>query len=274
MAYFKRAIELFRTQVLGMPPDPNARRPDPADNVPASQRPRGYTQSLLERFQLPQGRWPSGNTAGAAGQDFYNFLSNAVNAAAAAAAAVSDAAAGSGSGSGTDAAGREAALTSASASASMGPAVGAFPGGDLSASGTLVPPGIRGDAEKMTFLAAQRERLSLVLGVLDREAAQLRSGAAGTTMAVGDVEGLQAQAQADRPMTSHSGRSTGGLSKSRSEVDFEKIEAESGAEDNSVPNTESARATPAASVSGVGGSWFPWGWSASSSSDVGKNKSE
>ncbi|KAK7747481.1 hypothetical protein SLS53_001736 [Cytospora paraplurivora] len=267
VAYLKRAIELFRTQVLGLAPNPDAQRAE--SNVPASQRPRGYTQSLLERFQLPQARWP-GN-GGATGQDFYNFLSNAVNAAAA---AVSDAA------TRTDATGTAA---SASASDPSGPAVGAFPSGDLSASGTLVPPNIRGDAEKMTFLAAQRERLNMVLGALDREAAQLRSGSStpAAAAATGDVsdsnlDGLQPQA--DRPATSNSGRSTGGLSKSRSEVDFEKIEAESGAEDNSAHGVESAKATPSAAAAAAsgsgGGSWLPWGWSASSSSLAGKNKSE
>ncbi|KUI69416.1 Receptor expression-enhancing protein 2 [Cytospora mali] len=266
MAYLKRAIEMLRTQVLGMPPDPNAQRSDSSSAVPASQRPRSYTQSLLERFQLPQARWPG--SAGATGQDFYKFLSSAMTAAAS---AVSDKAAG------PDAAG---AATAASA-ASTGPAVGAFPVGDLSASGTLVPPNIRDDADKMSFLAAQRERLNLVLGALDREVAQLRSGAAtpaAVAAAAGSVSELSLdglQAQGDRPATSHSGVSTGGLSKSRSEVDFEKIDAESGAEDNSPQDAESARATPAASGSGAGGSWLPWGWSASSSStDVGKNKSE
>lgn len=281
MAYLKRAIELLRTQVLGMPPDPDAQRPDSSSSssVPASQRPRGYTQSLLDRFQLPQARWP-GN-AGATGQDFYKFLSSAVNAAAA---AVADRA------TGVDAAGAGSASAAAASSlSSTGPAVGAFPGGDLSASGTLIPPNIRDDADKMSFLAAQRERLSMVLGALDREAAQLRSeaatpsaaaaaaAAAGGDVSVMNLDGLQAQAAADRPTTSHSGWSTGGLSKSRSEVDFEKIEAESGAEDNAAQDSESARATPAASGpggSGGGGSWLPWGWSASASSDVGKNKSD
>ena len=252
VAYLKRAIELLRTQVLGMAPSPNAQRAE--STIPAAQRPRSYTQSLLDRFQLPQGRWP-GN-AGSAGQDFYNFLSNAVNAAAA---AVSDA----------SATGQAASSASAS-SAPTGPAVGAFPAGDLSASGTLVPPNIRDNAEKVSFLAAQRERLSLVLGALDREAAQLKSGAAaGAGVAESNLDVLQSQT--DRPTTSHSGRSTGGLSKSRSEVDFEKIEAESGAEDNAGQDAESAKGTPAASG---GGSWLPWGWSASSASDAGKNKSE
>lgn len=248
IAYLKRAIEAFRTQVLGLPPNPAAQQAE--SNVPASQRPRSYTQALLDRFQLPQAQW-SGNAGSTTGQDFYNFLSNAVNAATAAVVSTDNTA-------GSD---RKA------ASATRGPGVGAFPTGDLSASGTLVPPNIQGNADKMTFLAAQRERLNYVLSALDREAAQLKSGAATTPASEQEIslEGLQ-PGGGDRPTTSSSGKSTGGLSKSRSEVDFEKIEAESGAEDNT---QESAQATPAPS----GGSWLPWQWSASSS-DAGKNKSE
>lgn len=253
IAYLKRAIEAFRTQVLGLPPNPAAQQAE--SSVPASQRPRSYTQALLDRFQLPQAQW-SGNAGGTTGQDFYSFLSNAVNAATAAVVA-------SDSSSAADTAGSRKA-----ASASRGPGVGAFPTGDLSASGTLVPPSIQGNADKMSFLAAQRERLNYVLSALDREAAQLKSGAAAGEREV-NLEGLQpgGNGGGERPTTSSSGKSTGGLSKSRSEVDFEKIEAESGAEDNNTQ--DSAQATPAPS----GGSWLPWAWSASSS-DAGKNKSE
>ena len=248
IAYLKRAIEAVRTQVFGLPPNPAAAQAE--STTPASQRPRSYTQALLDRFQLPQAQW-SGNAGGTTGQDFYNFLSNAVNAATAAVVASDNNTA-----------------ESSRKAASASPGVGAFPTGDLSASGTLVPPNIQGNADRMSFLAAQRERLNYVLSALDREAAQLRSGAAATPTSEQEInlEGLQPSDGGDRPTTSSSGKSTGGLSKSRSEVDFEKIEAESGAEDNT---QESAQATPAPS----GGSWLPWAWSASSS-DAGKNKSE
>lgn len=248
MAYFKRAIEILRTQVLGMEPSPPAQAE--SSSVPASQRPRSYTQALLDRFQLPQARWPTNTGAtGATGADFYNFLASAVNAATSAA-------------TGAAATSPESKQSEANLSSSTGPGIGAFPSGDMTASGTLVPPSIRDNADKMTFLAAQRERLNLVLNVLDREAAQLRSTNASTLLDV-NMDGMQASASGlssgDRPATSHSGKSLGGLSKSRSEADFEKIEAESGAEDNTAQDSESARPTPAASS----GSWLPWGWSGS-----------
>lgn len=263
MAYLKRAIELLRTQVLGMAPSPESAAQSQSA-VPASQQPRSYTQALLERFQLPQG-WPVGsggannsngsNTSAAyGGQDFYNFLASAVAVAT-----------GGGSGSATAPTAGDPKTPFQGASADRG--VGAFPAGDLTASGTLAPPAMRDDpAAKMTFLAAQRERLSLVLSALDRETATLRavvaSGGAGPGAAADEME-------ISRPATSASGKS--GLSKSRSETDFEKIEAASDVEDN-----ESARPTPAAS----GGSWMPWGWGGGSSSSSGvgakedKSKSE
>lgn len=271
MAYLKQAIELLRTQVLGMAPSPEAAQSQSAEShIPATQRPRSYTQALLDRFQLPQGRWPSGANAGAAGQDFYSFLTSAVSAA-------------TGSASGGPAAAENANDSGVGPRSSLpfegAPAggVGAFPSGDLTASGTLVPPSIRDDAAKMTFLAAQRERLNLVLGALDREAAALRSSiasaATGAASPLSAQEGEVAGAigsnldggeddhiDNNRPSTSASGKS--GLSKSRSEADFEKIEAESDAEDNPAQDSGSTRATPAAS----GGSWMPWGWGTSVSS--------
>lgn len=273
MAYLKRAIEMLRTQVLGMPPSPET--PSASDNTPASQRPRSYTQALLDRFQLPQGRWP-GN-AGSAGQDFYNFLTSAVSAA-------------TGS---TNGAGGKEEPNARSNSLFPGGGVGAFPagggggGGDImTASGTLVPPSIRDDAAKMSFLAAQRERLNLVLTALDREAAALRSASPPTATAAAavplvspGVQGINldsvqstaaSSSSVDRPATSASGRS--GLSKSRSEADFEKIEAESDAENNPAQDSDSARPTPAATAGG--GSWMPWGWGGSAPAKEDKSKAE
>lgn len=241
MAYLKQAIELLRTQVLGMAPSPEAAQAE-SNTIPASDRPRSYTQALLDRFQLPAARWLPAGTNAAVGADFYNFLASAVTAATGAA------------GTGAD---KESSNTGASSAGA--PGVGAFPAGDMTASGTLVPPSIRDNADKMTFLAAQRERLSMVLSALDREAAQLRSsGATSPSVAKDDnFDGLTIPSSSnDRPTTSASAKS--GLSKSRSEADFEKIDAESGAEDD----IETARPEPNRS-----GSWFPWGWGGAAAKD-------
>lgn len=269
MAYIKRAIELLRTQILGMAPSPESQARAADSNIPAAQRPRSYTQALLDRFQLPQGRWPGSGSAGTPAQDFYNFLAGAMSAATGASAGKEN---------------EDLSISSAPGGGDAAP--GAFP--DLTASGTLVPPSIRDDAAKMTFLAAQRERLNLVLSALDREAASLRSGSSGATSPLQqqlqpediNLDGVQTPSSdllsdnnSNRPATSASGRSgRSALSKSRSEADFEKIEAESDAENNPAQDSDSARPTPA--VTGAG-SWMPWGWGAGGAAKDGeKSKAE
>ncbi|KAH8808556.1 TB2/DP1, HVA22 family-domain-containing protein [Xylogone sp. PMI_703] len=103
-------------------------------------------------------------------------------------------------------------------------------------SGSLIPSTIRGE-ERVTFIAAQRERLSVLLSALDREAAAIQSG--------GGPRGTS-----ERPKSALSG-----LSKSRSETDFEKIDAESGSEGENA-NRHGHRDS--------GGAWLPWGWSGTS----------
>ncbi|KAJ9142354.1 Protein YOP1 [Pleurostoma richardsiae] len=230
IAYLKRAIEVLKTTVLGLPPDPNAAAAEA--EVPAAQQPRSYTQALLARFQLPEARKNGGTgTGGAAyaGQEFYNLLAGAVSAASA---AVSHATASS------------AATTTAGGPSSKT---------DMTASGALIPPDIRGTSEKMSFITAQRERLSIVLSALDREAAQLQSS---------EKAGSDSPSEEEEPAQ----RPASGLSKSRSEADFEKIEAESGAEDVD-DGSGSRKGTPAA-TSGSGG-WLPWGWGSSASPGAG-----
>ena len=226
LAYIRQAIEYMRTQVLGMPPS----EPSPAATEAVASQ--SYTQALLARFSVPAARWTGAAGAGNAGADFYNLLAGAVSAAAG------------------SSAGR--------------------PGDDMTASGNLIPPNIHGTGDKMTFIAAQRERLNFVLSALDREAQQIQrddalrtsqdrarprtlsmsyDGAAAASAAEDDDEPTQ------RPPSGLSMWSA--LSKSRSEADFEKIEAESGAEDESAVRR---RNVESAGSSGGGGSWMPWGW--------------
>ncbi|KAK0644037.1 TB2/DP1, HVA22 family-domain-containing protein [Cercophora newfieldiana] len=226
IAYIKRAIEYLKTNVLGLPPSP-----EPANAAAASgpQSAQSYTQSLLSRFNLPAARWPgnAGAGAGATGADFYNFLASAVSAAAGAA----------GSAGGSRSA----------------------PGADLSSSGaTLVPDSIRGAAARMSYLHAQRERLNTVLFALDREASQLQSEDAQARAAGVNLDA--AEALSTRSLSAGSGLS--GLAKSRSEADFEKLEAESGAEEEMDDGTSVRRRGGTPSASGSGGSWMPWAWGA------------
>ncbi|KAH7040911.1 TB2/DP1, HVA22 family-domain-containing protein [Microdochium trichocladiopsis] len=200
LAYLKQAIELFRTRVLGLAPSEVAQE----DQRRASEAPQGYTQALLARFSVPAARWAA-NNAGSAGHDFYNLLAGAVSAAAGSA-------------------------TGGSSSSTSAAARGA--GGQSS---TLIPQNIRDAQEKITFIAAQRERLNFVLGALDKEAAEIEKSRGGYARG-GDLrpssislDGTTPDNEASRPPSG--GSVWSGLSKSRSEVDFEKIDAESGAED-------------------------------------------
>ena len=212
MTYIKQAIEYLKTNVLGLPPAPQAA----AASAPQQHTAQSYTQSLLARFNLPAAGWSANNNARS---DFYSFLSSAVSAAAGAAGASSD-----------------------------------FPRDSTnlsSSTSTLIPDSIVGPAARMSFLQAQRERLSNVMFALDREATQLQSQ---------EAEGahLRApEAPPSRTLSEQSGLS--GLSKSRSLGDFENLDAESGEEDGNESSGVRHRATPLAS----GGSWMPWGWGGS-----------
>ncbi|KAB5566279.1 TB2/DP1, HVA22 family-domain-containing protein [Coniochaeta sp. 2T2.1] len=139
--YLKRAIELLRTNVLGLPPSPPSAA-SAADVGQAGQGQAGqgqsYTQTLLARFSLPAARWGGKDALGGTGaSDFYNLLASAVGAA-----------------------------TGASSSSATQPESG------------LVPDNIQGASAKMSFISAQRERLALLMTALDKEASQLQNEAA------------------------------------------------------------------------------------------------
>ncbi|OTB14579.1 hypothetical protein K445DRAFT_62768 [Daldinia sp. EC12] len=221
IAYIKRAIDLLRTQVLGMPPQEVEQ-----EETRAAAAPQGYTQALLARFSVPAARWAANNT-GATGQDFFNLLANAVG----------------------------------TAAGSRTPGGSTIPAkADPLSTTSLIPGNFGGAEEKMTFITAQREKLALMMGALDKEARQLQMSEEERKRAeqsgrVGSMN-LDGQEGSSRPPSGHSVWS--GLSKSRSEVDFEKIDAESGAEDDNhlrrrAPTGEE---NPAAGRSG----WSFLGW--------------
>jgi hypothetical protein len=219
MTYFRRAIEYLKTNILNLPPsEPEA---TPSEAPGASQ---SYTQSLLARFSIPTTRWAGATNTG---NDFYNLLASAVSA------------------------------------ASSAGAFGGSSGRGMTESGTLIPPHVQGSAEKMNFIAAQRERLNIVLSALDREAQQIQRDGAGGSRAT-HPGGFASSGAHDRDDEETTQRPPSGLSmfsalsKSRSETDFEKVEAESGAEDDLTLRRRNVPSTPAA-----GGSWMPWGWGGS-----------
>ena len=126
---------------------------------------------------------------------------------------------------------------------------------DLSNSGTLIPPTVHGE-DRLSFITAQRERLSILLSALDKEANSLQNDAVKPSAPrslpsmLFDGSTSSEEEMADRPKSAMSGLST-----RRSEVDFERIDAESGTEE-----VENGRKQARRSQSGSGGSWMPWSW--------------
>ncbi|KAI1278319.1 TB2/DP1, HVA22 family-domain-containing protein [Xylaria sp. FL0933] len=198
----------------------------------ASAAPQGYTQALLARFSVPAARWAA-NNAGTAGHDFYNLLAGAVNVAAGG-------------------------LSTTAKS-------------DVAAHGTLIPENIRGAQEKISFIAAQRERLAFMMGALDREAAELQHDEEQRRVAEQSRKPGSMSLDGQEPSRPPSGYSIGsGLSKSRSEVDFEKIDAPSGAEEDDTGlrrrrNSEDETPGPAK------GGWNLFGWGASGNQSQGQS---
>lgn len=172
-----------------------------------------YTQNLIARFNLPAVR--PANTAGggaSTANDFYSLLASAVTAA--------TAVTGSGNVNQTR---------------------------DLSNSGTLIPPTVHGD-DRLSFISAQRERLTILLSALDREASTLQGHQPPSRHSRVPSNLFEGSSGSDNDRSVMSGLST-----RRSEVDFENIDAESGTEEDS--NRPHLRRGQSGS-----GSWMPWSW--------------
>ena len=99
---------------------------------------------------------------------------------------------------------------------------------DLSSSGSLVPPDLGGE-ERLSYIAAQKERLGILMRAFEREAE------VGDALAYGDDAGSRAKESTIR--------------KSKSEMEFDTIDRD---------EAGSGRV----SKSGSGGSWMPWLWAA------------
>ncbi|KAI1129699.1 TB2/DP1, HVA22 family-domain-containing protein [Nemania abortiva] len=169
------------------------------------------------------------NNAGTAGHDFYNLLAGAVSAAT---------------------------------------------GGGLSTSAKsdvrLVPDNIGGAQEKISFIAAQRERLSFMMGALDREAAELQHNEEQRRLAEQSRKPGSMSLDGQEPSRPPSGYSIGSaLSKSRSEVDFEKIDAPSGAEEDD--GSRHRKGYSEEDSSAAKGGWNLFGWGATGNPNQGQS---
>ncbi|KAI4267863.1 MAG: hypothetical protein L6R38_008059 [Xanthoria sp. 2 TBL-2021] len=150
-----------------------------------------YAQNLLSRFNLPSARRGLAAPAG----DFYGLLSAAIG---------------------------QVGVAGGSRAAEVE---------EMSRSGTLIPKDITDNAEKMTFLATQRERLRMLLTALDKEASDLSN----EEVIQKDVEQRMGEMAGEN------------LKKSRSEAEFDTID------DKDEIGSEKHGKTAA-------GGWMPWNW--------------
>ncbi|KAI0102241.1 TB2/DP1, HVA22 family-domain-containing protein [Nemania sp. FL0031] len=198
----------------------------------AKAAPQGYTQALLARFSVPAAQWAA-NNAGAAGHDFYNLLAGAV-------------------------------------SAATGGGLSTSAKSDVAARGTLVPDSVGGAQEKITFIAAQRERLAIMMGALDREAAELQHNEDQRRSAEQSRKPGSMSLDGQEPSRPPSGYSVGSaLSKSRSEVDFEKIDAPSGAEEDD--GSRRRKGYNEEDTGAAKGGWNLFGWGATGNLSQGQS---
>lgn len=185
---------------------------------------QSYTQSLLSRFNVPAAKWAGSANSGS---DFYSLLSSAV----------------------------------AAATNSGGQPSGTRSAGDVVNPTTLIPPHLRNSNDRMSFISAQRDRLNIVLAALDREAQDMRTDAQRAHDRASDRRApsmsFDGNDYYDEP-TQRPPSSFSSLGRSRSEADFEKIDAESGAEDEGMPRRRNVGGAGVRTASG--GSWVPWGW--------------
>lgn len=226
--YLRQLIEYVKVNVLGM-------APSRVDEQQQQQHAQGYggqqssvTQNLLARFSLPSARWSGESASGNLGaNDFYGLLAGAMGAA-------------------------------------MGAAGGARDKDGTGRAPSVIPSHVN-EADKASFIATQRERLTTLLAALDREAANVQSGSAVTTPMPSTATSSQPFFRVREVVESLGGGGGGdkGLTKSRSEADFEKIEAMSGTEEGSGDEDGSVRRR---AQGAAGGSWMPWGWGGASPS--------
>lgn len=105
----------------------------------------------------------------------------------------------------------------------------------------------------MSFISAQRERLSILLSALDKEASSLKIQDTAQTSGQRRVSNMLLDGSGSSESEQRPPSAMSGLSKSRSELDFEKIEKDEENDDDSQ--------TPVPSfIRQSSGSWLPWSW--------------
>jgi len=106
---------------------------------------------------------------------------------------------------------------------------------DLSASGNLIPSTLSTAEDRLSYIRQAREGLGALLQAYEREETDIAAGKPSDT-----------------------------LSKSRSELDFDKIERSEASPDKTKPGAKRTQS----------GSWVPWAWGAKGEDEAGKAKKD
>ncbi|KAI2636668.1 TB2/DP1, HVA22 family-domain-containing protein [Xylaria nigripes] len=235
--YLQQVIELIRTQVFNLPPSG-----PPQEQTRAAAAPQGYMQALLARFSMPAlQQTPTGTRAHGSGgspkffypttfADFERMMASALNGT---------------TGGSTGKTGN----SPISSTRHMGATI----------DGSPMPEEVDEAPVGFSYLAEQRERLAAMLGALDNKAAELQkieeSKGAERLKKIGNL--FEQQQDPPRPPSEYSVGSA--LSKSRSEVDFENIDAPSGAEEDAILHR---RGREEGDAGATRGGWNLFGWGA------------
>ena len=107
---------------------------------------------------------------------------------------------------------------------------------EVSRNANLVPDTIRNNDDRLSYVQSQRERLNALIQAFDREQENLRT---------------------QRESGSRYYEGTGGLSKSRSEAEFDRIERD---EISNSPQPPYPTTPPPMDRRTSSGSWMPWNW--------------
>ena len=227
LTYVKKFIELVRDKVLGLPP-PSAAQAPPSQPQSAGygSAAAAYSANLLSRFSIPSARV---SAIASSSTDIYSLLTSAVSTATA----------------------------SSRASTSRD---------DPTSNLLAVPSDASSPNEKLSFIASQREKLTYLVTLLDRESSSI----------AGNEKNIEADVDARLlDLTAPLGTGNLGKKRNKSEHSFENIDREELPEDTAAAQKAStgnnARATSRRTASG---NWLPTSWFGSSTSTAASSEAQ
>ena len=220
LTYVKRLIDLIREKVLGLPPPSTAQTAPPPQSYGSAAA--TYSANLLSRFSIPSARVPAPTTTSS---DIYSLLSSAVSAAAA----------------------KTLNTTTTTTTAKD----------DSTPVPVAVPSDASSPTEKLSFISSQRERLTYLLSVLDRESSTI-------TKTEKEIE-ADVEARALDPTADTSNLKA---RRNKSEHSFENIEPEDIPEDTQTKSPARPTVPGGGAKRTTSAGWLPTSWFGASATEV------